>query len=232
VPASYNPVLTNEQDAFKQVFYRGQPFVDVETNTATQGHQPPVLGVLCNAFAYETRLEKLTFLLDRGAEIDDRDHDGKSCLHYFVTGKLDPAFMDRDLAVLLLLLQRGADVHATDNQGESASEAVYTRSEDGNSYPGDLWDLALTICGYDVETFRRGRPRREIYDPSYTSKDFQKLWMGLHPLVPLPYLVSMSDWHDLRGQNTCKNENVNNGSSEPKYIPPISPLYERYSLTT
>ncbi|KAM0562977.1 hypothetical protein ACHAPJ_001820 [Fusarium lateritium] len=50
--------------------------------------------------------------------------------------------------------------------------------------PGDVWDAALHICGYDIAQFRSYRRRRPRYVQGYTREDFEELWMGREDQCP------------------------------------------------
>ncbi|KAL2679302.1 hypothetical protein Neosp_010074 [[Neocosmospora] mangrovei] len=52
------------------------------------------------------------------------------------------------------------------------------------SYRGDLWDAAVTICGYDLTQFRASYPRVPRYNKGYSRQDFERLWLGHESLCP------------------------------------------------
>lgn len=108
-------------------------------------------------------LEKVAFLLDRGADITARDHIGKGVLHYVLhrescwpsdLGRIEFiqefehynwARREDIMPLLRLLLARGAGPHAIQKNGCSVTEAAYKTGS------GHMWYEALFDAGFDAE---------------------------------------------------------------------------------
>ncbi|CAG7562353.1 unnamed protein product [Fusarium equiseti] len=103
---------------------------------------------------------------------DDHQTLGFTCLHSLVYKA--HRSKDRDeLEALMFLIQNGADVFAVDHHQYSVSMRAYLPNDNDNqysskgSYRGDLWDAAMSICGYDI-----------------TGRDFERLWQGHESSCP------------------------------------------------
>lgn len=110
-------------------------------------------------------LNKVTLLLDRGADVMAQDHFGKGVFHQFFPYEdcasdlgddvwfnnemftEDVAWIERHelMGTLRLLLKRGADKHAIDSNGCSVSQAAY------GAGLGAVWYGALIDAGFDAE---------------------------------------------------------------------------------
>ncbi|KAF4436708.1 hypothetical protein FACUT_6303 [Fusarium acutatum] len=120
---------------------------------------------------------------------DDHQTLGFTCLHSLVYKA--HRSRDRDeLEAVVFLIQQGADILAVDHHQHSVSMRAYLPNDGDNqysskgSYRGDLWDAALTICGYDINPHRDAYPRVPRYNRIYRRKDFEKLWEGYEALCP------------------------------------------------
>ncbi|KAG5789072.1 hypothetical protein H9Q69_011860 [Fusarium xylarioides] len=120
---------------------------------------------------------------------DDHQTLGFTCLHSLVYKA--HRSRDRDeLEALIFLIQQGADILAVDHHQHSVSMRAYLPNDGDNqysskgSYRGDLWDAALTICGYDINSHRDAYPRVPRYNRNYRRKDFERLWEGYEALCP------------------------------------------------
>ncbi|KAF4965825.1 hypothetical protein FSARC_6418 [Fusarium sarcochroum] len=130
---------------------------------------------------------------------DDHQTLGFTCLHGLVYKAHRSKDRD-DLETLVLLIQQGADVFALDHHQHSVFMRAYLSNDSDNqysskgSYRGDLWDAALTICGYDIGQHRDAFPRVPRYNKSYRRKDFERLWLGHESSCPY--------WNDERHPET------------------------------
>ncbi|KAF5694406.1 hypothetical protein FDENT_1273 [Fusarium denticulatum] len=120
---------------------------------------------------------------------DDHQTLGFTCLHSLVYKA--HRSRDRDeLEALIFMIQQGADILAHDHHQHSVSMRAYLPNDGDNqysskgSYRGDLWDAALTICGYDINPYRDAYPRVPRYNRNYRRKDFERLWEGYEALCP------------------------------------------------
>ncbi|KAF5990597.1 hypothetical protein FBULB1_75 [Fusarium bulbicola] len=120
---------------------------------------------------------------------DDHQTLGFTCLHSLVYKA--HRSRDRDeLEAVVFLIQQGADILAVDHHQHSVSMRAYLPNDGDNqysskgSYRGDLWDAALTICGYDINPHRDAYPRVPRYNRNYRRKDFERLWEGYEALCP------------------------------------------------
>ncbi|KAF5550069.1 hypothetical protein FNAPI_7872 [Fusarium napiforme] len=120
---------------------------------------------------------------------DDHQTLGFTCLHSLVYKA--HRSRDRDeLEAVVFLIQQGADILAVDHHQYSISMRAYLPNDGDNQYSskgtyrGDLWDAALTICGYGISVHREGYPRVPRYNRNYRRKDFERLWEGYEALCP------------------------------------------------
>ncbi|KAI1060950.1 hypothetical protein LB507_010146 [Fusarium sp. FIESC RH6] len=114
---------------------------------------------------------------------DDHQTLGFTCLHSLVYKA--HRSRDRDeLEALVFLIRQGADVFSVDHHQHSVSMRAYLPNDNDNhysskgSYRGDLWDAALSICGYDISEHRAMYPRVPRYNKGYRRMDFERLWQG------------------------------------------------------
>lgn len=135
---------------------------------------------------------------------DDHQTLGFTCLHSLVYKA--HRSKDRDeLEALVFLIRHGADVFSVDHHQHSVSMRAYLPNDNDNqysskgSYRGDLWDAALSICGYDVSEHRAIYPRLPRYNKSYRRKDFERLWQGHESSCPY--------WDDERYPKAGGDEN-------------------------
>jgi hypothetical protein len=138
-------------------------------------------------------VETLSFLLARGANIHTRDSSGQTCLHLCFYGVLairGIMGLQRCRHAQTYLIRRGADVFAVDSTGSSVSDMAYGACgpDRYSSASGDLWDVVLADCGYDVAQFRKAHlPRKARYGGWYTRQVFEELWKGQEHLCPYYY---------------------------------------------
>ncbi|RBR03583.1 uncharacterized protein FIESC28_11740 [Fusarium coffeatum] len=165
-----------------------------DLNGRTRLHQ------ICMAETKSTSKKKaLEILTSAGANLSARvikswspdDHQtlGFTCLHSLVYKA--HRNKDRDeLEALVFLIRQGADVLSVDHHQHSVSMRAYLPNDNDNqysskgSYRGDLWDAALSLCGYDISEHRAMHPRVPRYNKSYRRKDFERLWQGREPSCP------------------------------------------------
>src|SRR4051812_9822320 len=87
---------------------------------------------------------KFKLLLDRGADIHARNHEGLTCLHKAV---VEARTCRNEMEAIVLLVQYGANVFTTDNLGCSIFDNAYGCGHDKyrplGGYRGDLWDAVL-----------------------------------------------------------------------------------------
>ncbi|KAJ4326733.1 hypothetical protein N0V84_002853 [Fusarium piperis] len=169
-------------------------FESSDMNGRTRLHQ------ICMADSRSTSKRKaVAMLVSAGADLNARitrswspdDHQtlGFMCLHSLVYAAHRTEDRD-DLETLVYLIKQGADAFSVDHHGNTVAMRAYLPNENDNqyssigSYRGDLWDAAVTICGYDLEQFRKSYPRIPRYNKSYSRKDFEGLWLGHESLCP------------------------------------------------
>ncbi|RFN48319.1 hypothetical protein FIE12Z_7368 [Fusarium flagelliforme] len=135
---------------------------------------------------------------------DDHQTLGFTCLHSLVYKAHRSRDID-ELEALVFLIRHGADVFSVDHHQHSVSMRAYLPNDNDNqysskgSYRGDLWDAALSICGYDVSEHRAIYPRVSRYNKSYRRKDFERLWQGHESSCPY--------WDDERYPKVGGDEN-------------------------
>ena len=120
-----------------------RPFIDLEEE---DGFGETALTSLAKATSTSIHVLMFSLLLARGANINARDSDGKTCLYACIenTHSLNTA---AELEALILLIRSDADVYSVDKFGKSISDSAYTYNNWYSSYRGDLWDAALSQCG-------------------------------------------------------------------------------------
>lgn len=185
-------------------------------------------------------VEGLSLLLDRGANIHARTPLGRTCLHLCVDplnpwacitlfGYFGLSDLDRARSALTYLVRRGADVFACDDGGASVTECAYTRDRRSQVFAvfatsarGDVWDVVLADCGFDVASFREDWPRRARYNDVYTREVFEGLWKGREHLCPYYYdeeqlstdEESGSEESDSEEYDTEEDDSEESGSEE------------------
>ncbi|KAJ4112509.1 hypothetical protein NW768_011676 [Fusarium equiseti] len=165
-----------------------------DLNGRTRLHQ------ICTAETKSTSKKKaLEMLTVAGANLgarvikswspDDHQTLGFTCLHSLVYKA--HRSKDRDeLEALVFLMRHGADVFSVDHHQHSVSMRAYLPNDNDNhysskgSYRGDLWDAALSICGYDISEHRAMYPRIPRYNKSYSRRNFERLWQGRESSCP------------------------------------------------
>ncbi|KAI0542762.1 ankyrin [Xylaria digitata] len=134
--------------------------------------------------------ERISSLLELGADISIRDSRGRSCLHVFLSHTTPFSMLPKQLNGVVYLLDNGADPYAFDNEGVSVSDVAYENrtffflKKDTGSMLGDLWDTALHHCGYDIAEFRQRHQRKANYSSYYTRKIFETFWEGKEDKCP------------------------------------------------
>ncbi|KAM7196354.1 hypothetical protein V8F33_006263 [Rhypophila sp. PSN 637] len=177
-----------------RIFLDNSAFVTIESIVNAARHQTPLL-TFCSS--QRRSVEGLSILLNRGANIHARDKSGRTCLalcvsnltFYYRRSRSAAEELAETRAVLRSLIRRGADVFALDDLELSVSEAAYYNKYEDTSAPGDLWDVVLADCGFDVAWFRMkyGIRRRAGYRRGYTRQVFEDLWKGQEHLCPYYY---------------------------------------------
>ncbi|KAH7023773.1 hypothetical protein EDB80DRAFT_770521 [Ilyonectria destructans] len=143
-------------------------------------------------FDPQQHIQNLAFMLDRGCSINATDKYELNCLHNFFLHRDTLDIGDDWKEVLIYLIFRGADVHAVNSEGWSVSAMAYGEAckkdcpmrRDLGSYCGDLWDVLLDTCGYEIIKFRKSYPRKAQYVKTYTRQDFELLWEGREHRCP------------------------------------------------
>ena len=108
----------------------------------------------------------IRLLLQRGANVAARDHNGYTCLHLALSESCDRWQLKESL---ILLVEAGANIHAVDNNGYSVSQyAIEFRV-------WDSWEYALRACGKDINQVRaemreKGHCLRGVRDCGKSSK--------------------------------------------------------------
>ena len=87
----------------------------------------------------------IRLLLQRGANIAARDHDGGTCLHLvFKSARTIERLKDS----LCLLVRAGADIHAIDEENHSVSEWAI------KFQLWHIWESVLRACGKDIDQIK------------------------------------------------------------------------------
>ncbi|KAK9772528.1 putative Kinetochore-associated protein MTW1 [Seiridium cardinale] len=177
---------------------RGNYFVN--PSTKTEQDMTPLL-YMCDEFGHDNCQDNMTtfittvsLLLSRGASISETDADKRTCLHLCLESITCLWKYQGQQEVLIFLIKSGADVLAKDRFGVTVSHSAvwnvstdyYAWREPIGSYTCDLWDSALSACGYDMTTVRGNRPFGVRYTEHYTKQHFRDLWRGQEHLCPYP----------------------------------------------
>ena len=99
----------------------------------------------------------IRLLLQRGANVAARDHDGYTCLHLAFKGYCTRERLEESLS---LLVEAGADIHAVDKDNRSVSEYAYRLVH------WNIWEDMLRDCGKDIN-----QVRAEIREKGYCLPD-------------------------------------------------------------
>jgi hypothetical protein len=170
-------------------------YVNANTKTTKFGLSP--LALICYGGTWGA--ESIAALLKWNADVTERDSRGGTCLHLCLYSDWGigvetfgpSSWIEEYSAGIILLIKHGIDVYAEDHDGLSASDIAdatpFYGDEDLGSAQGDVWDFALAACGYNISTFRQGRPRKARYREFYHREDFEKLWEGQEHLCPYYY---------------------------------------------
>ncbi|KAK9415429.1 putative Kinetochore-associated protein MTW1 [Seiridium unicorne] len=177
---------------------RGNYFVN--PSTRTEQDMTPLL-YMCDEFGHnncqadmKTFIVTASLLLSRGATISETDADKRTCLHLCLESITCLWKYQGQQEALIFLIKRGADVLAKDRFGVTVSHSAvwnvstdyYAWREPIGSYTCDLWDFALSACGYDMAAVRGNRPFGVRYTEHYTKQHFRALWRGQEHLCPYP----------------------------------------------
>ncbi|KAH8738057.1 hypothetical protein BGZ61DRAFT_583072 [Ilyonectria robusta] len=166
------------------------PVDHMETTPFLMACSPP--SRMSGSFDPQQHIQNLAFMLDRGCSINATDKYELTCLHSFFLYQ-DAWDLGHDWKeVLIYLIRRGADVHAVSAEGWSVSAMAYGEAckkncpirKDFGSYFGDLWDVLLDTCGYEIIEFRKSYPRKAQYVEIYSRQDFELLWEGREHRCP------------------------------------------------
>ncbi|KAM7219462.1 hypothetical protein V8F06_005196 [Rhypophila decipiens] len=154
-------------------------------------------------------VEALSLLFSRGADVNDLDCMGNTCLHLLLDDIHHEYSFRRTLSddslsateylkqvrrAAVYLINRGADIFAVNDEGDSVSDRAYS----GDPVRGYLWDIILADCGHDIATMRKGcgsigRLRRyhatktrlrHTLGEGFTLDVFIKLWEENERLCP------------------------------------------------
>ena len=203
------------QEAMQTLFHSNPGFINANTST---GQSP--LAFICTDCPWAS--EKIRFLLERNADVTERDSDGRTCLHLCVSLVRDALVWTFDLhrmmkqysMGIIVLIKHGADVYAKDHDGRSVSDVAYAAQPwdytgELGSVQGDVWDFALASCGYDILTFRQGRRRKARHGKRYRRQDFEKLWEGQEHLCP--YYYDEENYLSDEDSEACSDEGSEDG---------------------
>jgi hypothetical protein len=95
--------------------------------------------------------DKVALLLARGADVNQRDPLGNTCLHIVMDGngclieKTRLEFQTELKDILMLMITAGADVRAINDNGHTVSDIAHAFGH------CQIWAEVLEACGYDVE---------------------------------------------------------------------------------
>ena len=183
------------------------------------GHTPLLMALMPygpigdadEGFDSQQNIEKLDLLLKKGCSVNDTNFIRSTCLHMFFGGVV-PSLTERNWRdSLIYLIRQGADPRALDAEGRSVSHIAYSKTcrniyNDNNgratgSYEGDLFDVVIQSCGYDIYEFRKEYPRRAKYGTRYSRQDFESLWEDIES--PCPY------WDDMDWPSSLNSDGIN-----------------------
>ncbi len=123
---SANGRLKNEDDYYRLA--AGSNLFGFCRYLTGQGVTPDLnenVGILCSA-AKNGQLQQITRLLERGGNINEQDHDGKTPLHH--------ATEQFDVPLVTMLLERGADPNVSDRYGRTPLFSVFWRDNAYQSF--------------------------------------------------------------------------------------------------
>ncbi|RSL71618.1 hypothetical protein CEP51_012027 [Fusarium floridanum] len=183
------------------------PFANISTYRDKNGLSPFL--ALCHSYSYTK--EHFRHFLRMGANLQDRDDQGRTCLHicFQALGESGAEAGFRGIEAIEYLVQKGADPCAVDYHGRSVSDvaataktAVYLRYH----YPGDLWAAIIYYFGLRISQSGSVYPRRKRFNMPDNVKraglentwyHFEKLWEGREAKRPRPWNNAKS-WPPLR----------------------------------
>ena len=198
------------------MFDFGSTFVNATTKSLFFGGLSP-LSMLCYGGRWSA--ESIAILLQRNADVMERDAKDRTCLHHCFSSHWYNGFLDfgrcdwirRYSEGIILLIKHGADVHAKNCWGQSVSDVAYDGSQIRflkriGCIRGDVWDFSLAVCGYDISDFRPGGCRKAHYGAGYTRQDFEKLWEGREHLCPYYYDEENTSFDDTSSSSDGESE--------------------------
>ncbi|OAL29584.1 hypothetical protein AYO22_01998 [Fonsecaea multimorphosa] len=164
------------------------PFVDIESRDSRG--RTMLLSVAADCARLRDPVSFLNLLLSKSADNGARDKYGRNCLQLALRSFWHQYQADKVRQCIVFLIRSGADIHSVDGEGISISDEAYkdpTATMLGSGR-GDVWDAALSVCGYDIRQMRHGYHRLPRYDdtecPIYQRKFFKYLWKGREDACP------------------------------------------------
>ncbi|OAP64992.1 hypothetical protein AYL99_00964 [Fonsecaea erecta] len=182
--------LSFDHNAMKMILNNSIPFVDIGSRDS-QG-STMLLSFAAKCSSYDDPVSLFTLYLAKGADISVRDGHGRNCLRLALESLWDEECNDQVRKCVALLIRNGADIHSVDEDGVSVSDYAYENpiQLEIGSCRGDVWDAALSECGYDIRQMRHGYHRLPVcpdgdFDLSeYQQKSITRLWKGREDACP------------------------------------------------
>lgn len=163
-------VLTLQADALRTILNVAQYSIDLKIRNTTGR----TLFLSASAAVQKVdQAEILEVLLKAGANINDRDSEGNSCLHILLNS-VQPLHTTA-LRAVSTLFKAGADPFALNNHSIGVQSLLHEEDVEYGSYKRDLWTAACEIAGLSAITMNERNTEGPCFTNLYGAAHHQDL---------------------------------------------------------